>query len=235
MIDFHSHILPNIDDGSKNMEETIELLDEAQKAGFTKIISTSHYMEQYYETTEKDRLELINKIQQQDQRVEILLGSEIYITDELVELLKDKKASSINNSKYVLFELPLNVKEIGAKEVVYRLIENDYIPIIAHPERYSYVQQDINYIEELTQMGALLQANYGSIIGMYGSKAEKTVKKLLKNNSIQFLGSDVHRPGQVYKKMSKIIKKLKKVISEDKLEELTTLNPQKVLNNEDII
>ena len=235
MIDFHSHILPNIDDGSKNMEETIELLEEAQKAGFTKIISTSHYMEQYYETTEKNRLELIKKIQQKDQGVEILPGSEIYITDELVEVLKEKKASPINNSKYVLFELPLNVKEIGAKEVVYRLIENDYIPIIAHPERYSYVQQDINYIEELTQMGALLQANYGSIIGMYGSKAEKTVKKLLKNNSIQFLGSDVHRPGQVYEKMPKIIKKLKKIIPEDKLEELTTLNPQKVLNNEDII
>ena len=235
MIDFHSHILPNIDDGSKNMEETIELLEEAQKAGFTKIISTSHYMEQYYETTEKNRLELIKKIQQKDQGVEIFPGSEIYITDELVEVLKEKKASPINNSKYVLFELPLNVKEIGAKEVVYRLIENDYIPIIAHPERYSYVQQDINYIEELTQMGALLQANYGSIIGMYGSKAEKTVKKLLKNNSIQFLGSDVHRPGQVYEKMPKIIKKLKKIIPEDKLEELTILNPQKVLNNEDII
>ena len=235
MIDFYSHILPNIDDGSKNMEETIELLEEAQKAGFTKIISTSHYMEQYYETTEKNRLELIKKIQQKDQGVEIFPGSEIYITDELVEVLKEKKASPINNSKYVLFELPLNVKEIGAKEVVYRLIENDYIPIIAHPERYSYVQQDINYIEELTQMGALLQANYGSIIGMYGSKAEKTVKKLLKNNSIQFLGSDVHRPGQVYEKMPKIIKKLKKIIPEDKLEELTTLNPQKVLNNEDII
>ncbi len=235
MIDFHSHILPNIDDGSKNMKETIELLEEAQKAGFTKIISTSHYMEQYYETTEKNRLELIKKIQQKDQGVEIFPGSEIYITDELVEVLKEKKASPINNSRYVLFELPLNVKEIGAKEVVYRLIENDYIPIIAHPERYSYVQQDINYIEELTQMGALLQANYGSIIGMYGSKAEKTVKKLLKNNSIQFLGSDVHRPGQVYEKMPKIIKKLKKIIPEDKLEELTTLNPQKVLNNEDII
>ena len=97
MIDFHSHILPNIDDGSKNMEETIELLEEAQKAGFTKIISTSHYMEQYYETTEKNRLELIKKIQQKDQGVEIFPGSEIYITDELVEVLKEKKASPINN------------------------------------------------------------------------------------------------------------------------------------------
>lgn len=235
MIDFHSHILPDIDDGSKNMEETLELLNEAQNAGFTKIISTSHYMQQYYEAPENHRLELINKIQQQDQEMELFLGSEIYVTDELVELLQEKKASPINNSKYVLFELPLNVKEIGAKEVVYRLIEKDYIPIIAHPERYSYVQQDISYIEELTQMGALLQANYGSIIGMYGSKAEKTVKKLLKNDSIQFLGSDVHKPGQVYNKMPKIIKKLRRTISDDKLNELTTINPQKVLNNEDII
>lgn len=235
MIDFHSHILPDIDDGSKNMEETLELLNEAQNAGFTKIISTSHYMQQYYETPEDHRLELINKIQQQNQEMELFLGSEIYVTDELVELLQEKKASPINNSKYVLFELPLNVKEIGAKEVVYRLIEKDYIPIIAHPERYSYVQQDISYIEELTQMGALLQANYGSIIGMYGSKAEKTVKKLLKNDSIQFLGSDVHKPGQVYNKMPKIIKKLRRTISDDKLNELTTINPQKVLNNEDII
>ena len=240
MIDFHSHILPNIDDGSVNMEETVELLKEAKKVGFTAIISTSHYLQNYYEYDEQERTELLEHVKQNIDNnsvggLKLYLGSEIYISPEIVKLIKEGKASTINNSKYVLFELPLNVKEIGAKEVVYRLIENDYIPIIAHPERYSYVQQDINYIEELTQMGALLQANYGSIIGMYGSKAEKTVKKLLKNNSIQFLGSDVHRPGQVYEKMPKIIKKLKKIIPEDKLEELTTLNPQKVLNNEDII
>lgn len=235
MIDFHSHILPNIDDGSKSMEETISLLEEAEKAGFTKIVSTSHYMEQYYETNEEQRLELINKVKEQSQGIDLFLGSEIYVTEELINLLHNKKASTINNTKYVLFELPLNAKEIGAKEIIYKLIENDYIPIIAHPERYSYVQKDINYIKELTQMGALLQANYGSIIGMYGNKAEKTVKKLLKNDEIQFLGSDVHRPGQVYDKMPKIMKKLKKTISEDKIEELTTINPQKVLDNEDII
>lgn len=235
MIDFHSHILPNIDDGSKSMEETISLLEEAEKAGFTKIVSTSHYMEQYYETNEEQRLELINKVKEQSQGIDLFLGSEIYVTEELINLLHNKKASTINNTKYVLFELPLNAKEIGAKEIIYKLIENDYIPIIAHPERYSYVQKDINYIKELTQMGALLQANYGSIIGMYGNKAKKTVKKLLKNDEIQFLGSDVHRPGQVYDKMPKIMKKLKKTISEDKIEELTTINPQKVLDNEDII
>ena len=83
-------------------------------------------------------------------------------------------------------------------------------------------------------MGAFFQANYGSIIGLYGRKAEKTVKKLLKDGLIHFLGSDVHRDNQIYPYMPKIFKKLSKIISEDEIEELTTINPQRVLDNEDI-
>lgn len=234
MIDFHSHILPNIDDGSRNMEQTVEILKEAKNAGFNKIISTSHYMEGYYNIDEEQRKKLIEEVKEQNQGIELFLGSEIYVTGNIVELLKDQKASTINNSKYVLFELPLNTKEIMAKEVIYRLIENNYVPIIAHPERYKYVQENIEYIMELVDMGALLQSNYGSIIGMYGRKAESTVKKLLKEDAVQFLGSDVHREKQVYDKIPKILKKLNKIISEEKIDELTIINPQKVLNNEEI-
>jgi protein-tyrosine phosphatase len=234
MIDFHSHILPDIDDGSASMEETISILEEAQKAGFTKIISTSHFIEQYYEFNEKQRTELINKVRQAKPDMDLFLGSEIYISDEMVDLLEQKKASTINDSKYVLFELPMNVKRMNTKEIVYILIQNNYIPIIAHPERYSYVQENIEYVKELSDMGALFQANYGSLIGMYGRKAESTVKKLLKKDLIHFLGTDVHRVGQVYNKMPKIMKKLRKTISEDKIEELTTINPQIVLDNREI-
>ena len=234
MIDFHSHILPNIDDGSRNMEQTVEILKEAKNAGFNKIISTSHYMEEYYNIDEKQRKKLIEEVKEQNQGIDLFLGSEIYVTGNIVELLKNQKASTINNSKYVLFELPLNTKEIIAKEVIYRLIENNYVPIIAHPERYKYVQENIEYIMELVGMGALLQSNYGSIIGMYGRKAESTVKKLLKEDSVQFLGSDVHREKQVYDKIPKILKKLNKIVSKEKIDELTIINPQKVLNNEEI-
>lgn len=234
MIDFHSHILPNIDDGSRNMEQTVEILKEAKNAGFNKIISTSHYMEEYYNIDEEQRKKLIEEVKEQSQGIELFLGSEIYVTGNIVELLKDQKASTINNSKYVLFELPLNTKEIMAKEVIYRLIENNYVPIIAHPERYKYVQENIEYIMELVDMGALLQSNYGSIIGMYGKKSESTVKKLLKEDAVQFLGSDVHREKQVYDKIPKILKKLNKIVSKEKIDELTIINPQKVLNNEEI-
>lgn len=234
MIDFHTHILPKIDDGSSNMEETIEMLKEAQKVGFTKIISTSHYIEQYYETSEDKRKEIIDEITQEKLGIEIKLGSEIYITDNMIELLETQKASTINNSKYVLFELPMNTKSANAKSIIYKLIEKDYIPIIAHPERYKYIQENIEYAEELFNMGALFQSNYGSIIGIYGRNAEKTVKKLLKKDLVYFLGTDVHRKNQIYPKIPKVLKKLKKIISDEKVKELTIENAQKVLNNEQI-
>jgi len=232
MIDFHSHILPDIDDGSKSMEETLEILREAKEAGFNKIISTSHYFERYYESNEEERKELLGNVRNNFNEIAFYLGNEIYVTENMVQLIKDKEASTINNSNYVLFELPMNNKVMRAKETIYRLIENEYIPIIAHPERYSYVQQDIEYVRELSDMGALFQANYGSIIGMYGHKAKKTVKELLKEDLIQFLGSDVHRPNQIYPHIPKAIKKLNKIVSKEKIEELTTINPQKVLDNE---
>lgn len=236
MIDFHSHILPGIDDGSRNLEQSIAMVNEAKEAGFTKIISTSHYMENYYECNERDRRQLLKKVQENVQGIELILGNEIYITNNIIELLQNGQASSINGTKYVLFEFPLiTTRPMNDKEVIYRLVENGYIPIIAHPERYPFIQENPDYLFELEEMGALFQANYGSIIGMYGLKAKKTLKILLKNNLISFFGSDVHRPEQVYNKMPKIIKKLKKIISNEEFEEFTEINPEKVLKNENII
>ena len=234
MIDFHSHILPQTDDGSISIEETIDILKEAKQVGFTKVISTSHYLEGYYESNENERTELLEKIKQENTEIELYLGSEIYVSENMIDFLKEKKASSINNSRYVLFELPMGNETMLAKEMIYRLIENNYVPVIAHPERYSYVQDNPEYVKELLEMGAMFQSNYGSIIGLYGKKAEKTVKKLLKENLIQFMGSDVHREEHVYIYIPKILKKLRKIISEEKLEEITEINPQKVLNNEEI-
>ena len=236
MIDFHSHILPNIDDGSTSIGETINLIEEASKVGFTGIISTSHYIQGYYEFDCYERNQLLDIVQNKMQsgNLELYLGSEIYFSSEIIDLIKDKKASTINNTRYLLFELPMNTKPLFVKELVYELIQNGYRPIIAHPERYSYVQDEINYVRELANLGTFFQANYGSVLGMYGNDAKKTLKKLLKDDLISFLGSDVHRTGQIYPKIPKALKKINKIVSTEKLEKLTTLNAQKVLNDEEI-
>lgn len=235
MIDIHSHILPNIDDGSKSIEETTKLLEQAYEAGFTDIVSTSHYIENYYEANEQQRKELIKYCKGNiNTKLNIYIGSEIYITENIVDLINSKNASTINDSRYVLFELPMNNNVLYLKDVIFRLIENDFIPIIAHPERYSFVQKNPNMLMELIEMGVLFQANYASIIGYYGKEAQKTIKLLLKNNMIHFLGSDVHRQNTIYKKMPEILEKLEKLIGKEKLYELSNTNPKLVLENKEI-
>ncbi len=235
MIDFHTHILPNIDDGARNIEETIELVEEARKAGFEAIISTSHYMEGYYETNAPEREMWINIIYQQIQekniKMQLYLGNEVYLSENIIELVKYEKASTINDTNYVLFEMPLNVEPLNLFDIVYEMKKKKIIPILAHPERYAFVQQDPEIINDLIEAGVLMQANYASIDGYYGGKAQVMVRKLLENDMIHLLGSDVHRPGTIYPRIPQIIKKLKEIIGRDKLEEITTLNPKLVLQN----
>jgi len=238
MIDIHSHILPGIDDGSRSIDETMEMLKEAEKAGFKEIITTPHYFEGYYEINEILRAQLINNIKAQmnAQKVSVSLyiGNEIYMTENIMDNVKLKKASSLNYKKYVLIEFDLNVKPMNMLNLIYKILKERYVPILAHPERYRFIQQDPIVLNELTSNGVLLQCNYGSFIGMYGKKAEIIAKKLLKNNMISFLGTDAHRAKSVYEKVPEIIKELTDLVGEAKVDEITDSNQRKVLCNKDI-
>ena len=235
MIDFHTHIIPNIDDGSRNIEETLILIKEAEQAGFKKIISTSHYIEGYYETENIDRqvwIDALNeKIKEQNMKMELYLGSEIYFTDNIINLIKEGKAASINGSKYLLFEMPLNAKPLNLYDMIYEVLRCKMIPILAHPERYSFVQNDTNLILDLIEKGVLMQCNFGSFIGVYGSKAQSVAKELLQRNMVHFLGTDVHRPNTIYPKIPKVLDLLKKYTNKEKIFELTELNPETVIND----
>lgn len=236
MIDFHSHIIFDVDDGSKTIEESVQLIKEAKKAGFQAIIATPHYMEDYYECHYQEIEEKIQAIEQSAKEIGIVIyhGNEIYTTTHMNELLDNKIATSINGSRYVLFELPMNEKPMNLLEVVYQIIEGGRVPIIAHPERYTYVQKDPNMLVELIEEGVLFQSNFGSITGQYGKQVEKTVKQLLKNNCIHFLGSDVHRTNSIYTRMKEVLLELEKTISKKKIKELTYSNPRLVLENAEI-
>lgn len=237
MIDMHSHILPNIDDGARSIEETLNLMKEAEEAGFEAIISTSHYMEGYYETDTLERevwIKLIYEKLQQDSELKLYLGNEIFLSENIISLLEQGKASTINDTSYVLFEMPLNVEPFNLYNVMYEMMQYKIVPILAHPERYTFVQQDPELIYDLIEKGVLMQANYASIIGYYGKKAQMMVQKFLENNMIHFLGSDVHRANTIYPKIPQILTKIAEIVGEQKLEELTTINPKLVLQNKRI-
>lgn len=238
MIDVHSHILPNIDDGSRSIEETFNLIKEAKEAGFEGIVCTSHYMENYYETNRPEREVWINAIHENLENknidMNLYLGNEIYMSDNIIELLEDGKATTMNDTSYVLFELPMNAELMNLYDMVYEMQQYKIVPILAHPERYSFVQTDPELIYDLIDKGVLMQANYGSIIGQYGKKAQMIVQKFLENNMIHMLGTDVHRQNTIYPKIPEIILELKSLIGEEKVKELTTINPELVINNKRI-
>lgn len=237
MIDIHTHLIPAIDDGSKSVEETLNLIKEAEQVGFTDIILTPHFIQGYYDNSGKDIVLLKDTLQRVLQKnnicVNLYAGMEIYILEEFAELISKGIITPLANSKYMLIEFPMNniVKYID--EVLFLLQNMGYHVIIAHPERYKYVQEDIEYAKKWVEEGALLQSNYGSIVEIYGKEAKNTLKKLLQLDLVSFLATDCHRQGTFYPLMPQILRKLKKYISEQKIHELAEENPRKILTNEE--
>lgn len=238
MIDIHTHIIPNIDDGSNSIEETFALLKEAVDAGFTDVILTPHYIKEYYETNTNIREYWVKSIQEALNKLEIpikvYVGNEIYVCEDMDKLIFENDVSTLNNSKYVLFELPMNTNIKYLDEIIFKITNLDKVPIIAHPERYSYVQKNIELVQKLHEKGVLFQSNYGSILGLYGDGAKKTVEKLLKHGAIDFFGSDVHATNSIYPMIEKSKKKIGKIVGTEELNKLTTINPRKILLNENI-
>lgn len=237
MIDIHSHIIPKVDDGSKSVEETFNMIMEAKNVGFTNIFLTSHYLTHYYETDTAELIFWKEKLQEaidyKKIKVKLHSGMEVYITDRIKELLEQKKLLTLNNSRYFLLELPLSTTINYLEHVLDFLNSVSIKPILAHPERYRFVQEKPSLVQEYINNGMLIQCNYGSILGIYGNSAKNTMKTLLKKDMVHFLGSDCHREGTIYTLIPEAIKKIKKIVGEQKFEEISTLNPQKILNNED--
>lgn len=235
-IDIHNHILYGIDDGSKSLEESIEILQQHKEMGFKDIVVTPHYIENSkYTTNNKEKEKILKTLKDKVKGINLYLGNEVFINNNLEELLEKQEISTINKSRYLLIEFPMNQKLKTITNTIYELKIKGIIPIIAHPERYEYVKKDINIVDEWINEGALLQSNYGSIVGVYGNKAKKTVKKLLKKNKISLLATDIHFPdSKIYQNIEKSKKKIKRIVGEEKLIELSITNPKKIIENKEI-
>lgn len=240
MIDIHNHILFGVDDGCVNIDESIILLKKMQEVGFSKIVLTPHYIKGtklVSNNLEKEyKLALLKeKLKENKINIELYLGNEIFITDNIVGLLKNGEVSSINNSRYVLIELPFENEIIGLVDILYELKYNKLIPIIAHPERYIYFQNDISKITKLREEGVLFQVNYSSILGLYGRKAKKVVKNLLKNDYVDFLGTDIHSMKKTYvlDNFKKIEKKIIRIVGEEKYNKIIE-NGKLIIDHDEI-
>jgi len=196
MIDIHNHLLYDIDDGPKTKEDTIEIIKSAQEYEIYKIVATPHYREGSYKVKGKkvkDKVNEINKIiKKKDLRVEIFPGNEIYITKNLVEKIKKEDILSINDSKYILLELPIDHLPEYLNQIFYDLNVLGDKPVVAHPERNREVIKNPDILYNWVKDGIIFQLNAGSLFGVYGNKVKKTVFELVDNYLVQVIVSDCH-------------------------------------------
>lgn len=198
MVDIHSHILAEIDDGSKDMEMTINMLKKAEKSGTTDIIATPHFMRGRFEVEYNEVLKKVEELKEISREnnidINIYAGQEIYYNKNILEYYNDNMIGTINNTKYMLIELPMlefNIDEVI--NTIYELQIRGITPIIAHPERYKPFIKKPSMINTFIEEGMLFQLNAGSITGAFGKDVKKTANKYLENNIYSFIGSDAHR------------------------------------------
>lgn len=200
MIDIHSHIIPNIDDGSTSEEISIEMLKQAYESGTRVLVLTPHYYRgKFIEPLErvKQKAEEVRSLaKRNDIDIELLVGQEVYFTPSLLEDLDNKEIGTINDSRYMLIEFNLMKFEYEYFDILHELRVRGITPIIAHPERYRDFQKEPSKINEFIDAGCLFQLNANSTSGILGSEAKKLSELFIKNRIYSFIGSDAHGLGK---------------------------------------
>jgi protein-tyrosine phosphatase len=236
MIDMHCHLVYNIDDGSKSVEETLNMAKKAEKLGYDAIFATPHFIAGSHETDKTEiyeKLENINNILNDEGcNLKVFEGNEVYFVSDVLQLIEDGCICTLNKSRYFLMEFPMSGLVLNMEQIITNVIRAGYVPIIAHPERYEFVEKDIKKLLPLVEAGALLQINVGSITGLYGSAVKKNVIKLIKNDMVHFIGTDAHDTRKVYDVYEKAMKKISKLMDSETLDIILNENPDKVLENE---
>ena len=201
-VDMHSHVLPGIDDGAKNAEESIVLIKKMMELGIKKIIATPHVMADYYRNTAEtigDALAVLKaELIKQNIDIEIEAAAEHYFDETFEARVNNHKLMTMGDN-YALFEFSFISQPPNAVEVVQRMKELGYKPILAHPERYPYM--DIEQLRNIRSWGCDLQINTISLTGYFGKDAKKIAEALVDNDLVDFISSDMHhlRHAQAFK------------------------------------
>lgn len=194
-IDFHSHLLPGIDDGAKTFDDTVSLLASLREIGFAELITTPHIMKNVWDNTRESILGKLSQtnaaLQQTGINFTLHAGAEYLMDGNFAENLQHEKLLTIKDN-YVLVEMSYINPPIQLYDIIFDIQVAGYKPVLAHPERYVFYHSNFAEYQKLKHSGCLFQLNLLSVIGYYGTAVAETAKKLLAKGMIDFAGSDVH-------------------------------------------
>lgn len=200
-VDIHSHLLPGLDDGVKSYEESLEILRFFEQNGFKKLVTTPHVYPDIYPNTSdgirERHQELQLKIREAGLEIQVESAAEYFVDQEFLHAIREGGEVLSFGADYVLIETGFTNRPLIFEEVVFELKSTGYTPVLAHPERYEYLDKDFSWLKQIRQRGVLLQLSLPSLVGAYGPIPQRVAKKLLNLRMIDFLGSDIHRKQQL--------------------------------------
>jgi protein-tyrosine phosphatase len=221
-VDLHSHLIPGIDDGAKTMEDSIMLIKGLRQLGFKKIITSPHIMSGGYNNTPEiilsGRDKVREEIKAQGIDVDFDAWAEYYLDETIMPKIEARNLLTMGDN-YVLVELSYLMKSFSTTSYFYSLITNGYKVVLAHPERYPYYHSDdLDEYKMLKDHGVFFQVNIASLTGTYGQGARNIAEKLIDNNMVDFIATDLHNTRHLgYINASVKLPYMEKIINYDKL------------------
>jgi protein-tyrosine phosphatase len=194
-VDIHSHLLPGIDDGAHTFEQTLGLVQALQGFGVTQFVTTPHIMHQVWDNTKESILSLkdqtIFELEKNEIKVPFRAASEYLIDNQFVKLFQTGELLTLKDN-YVLVEMSYMNAPMQLYNILFDLQVAGYIPVLAHPERYTFYHNNFDEYVKLKRVGCLFQLNLLAVVGYYGESIAKIAEQLLQKGMYDFVGSDVH-------------------------------------------
>ena len=194
--DMHSHLIPGIDDGSPDIETSLQLIRGLVSLGYKKLITTPHIMWDMYQNSHENILEKLSELQTVVKKagldVEICAAAEYFLDDHVAGLLDKKEPLLTIRDKLVLVEFSMVHPALGLKETLFEMTMQGYQPVIAHPERYIYMERSRDFYDELKTANCLFQLNLLSLGNYYGRSANELARYLIKKGYYELIGTDLH-------------------------------------------
>jgi protein-tyrosine phosphatase len=199
MIDLHSHILPGIDDGAGNLETAVAMGRMAVADGIEVMACTPHFMPGLYDNETQDvrhRVAHLNQVfAQEGINLALVLGSDAHMRPDFVSGLRNDTIPTLHSSRYVLFEPPHAVMPKRMDELLFNIQVSGYVPILTHPERLKWIEQNYSTIVDLANNGVWMQITAGSLTGRFGKRTQYWAQRLLAEGHVSILATDAHNTG----------------------------------------
>ena len=234
IIDIHCHVLPGIDDGARDMSESLEMARIAVQDEIATIITTPHHLPRSGLSAVEEAARRVNALQDKVDENKLALrlhpGQEIAVQPELPLLLEKKEAVPLNGTRYVLIEPPFIAYPVYMDDLLFQVQLQGRAPIVAHPERCAGIQKEPDILLRLVQRGILAQMNTGSLLGHYGEEAKQTAEVLLRRGLVHLLASDAHHAtGPRVPQMTEGVLAAAKLVGEEQAWAMVTTNAQAVV------